>query len=150
MLGFLDIKKIRNHIVNVINSTLLNLREEVKDYKVEDNLISTQFIVGGYSWQRKKFSIYRIIYRKQLKRYIADKEIGDMYNCTMIGDLTPKVSEMLNLKEIPITINNALKKKTCLKRNLKENLSQKRNTMSKKNFLNQNVKEILTWNLLKL
>lgn len=97
MLGYLDIKSQKGHILNVINTTINNIKFEVDEIKKED-LGNTEFMFGGYSWYDKQFRFWKFNYNFDLKRYIARKPalIKDFGKCLIAGDITYEGVRLLN------------------------------------------------------
>lgn len=99
LVGFMDINELKNHFVIIINNSLKKMRLEVNNYNVQDTLKDTSFILGGYSWRRKRFSIYKISYNNG--KYTSTKEKTSGFKnvyCQIIGDITPFIRQELDKK----------------------------------------------------
>jgi hypothetical protein len=63
----LDLRPFVTHAVKVFNSMIGAVRTTLAEMKDPD----VSFIIGGYSWRRKRFQIYTIRYSSQQDRFIA-------------------------------------------------------------------------------
>ncbi len=55
-----DIVELKSHVLKVFEG----LRETVHDAIGDEDIPSAEFLFGGYSWIRKKFMIWRIVFQK--------------------------------------------------------------------------------------
>jgi hypothetical protein len=63
----LDLRPFVTHAVKIFNSMVGAVRTPLAEMKDPD----VSFIIGGYSWKRKRFEIYTIRYSSQQDRFIA-------------------------------------------------------------------------------
>ncbi|PDZ66510.1 hypothetical protein [Bacillus thuringiensis] len=102
VLGYMDIIDQKGHILNVINSTIKNITYPTT-MDIKDDLIATEFILGGYSWIKKKFVMWKIAYVKGEDAFRAHKAkaIKKFAECIVAGDVTKEFVRDLNffLKE---------------------------------------------------
>jgi hypothetical protein len=81
----MDIHQMMKHALKVFNS----MRDSVHDYAKGMDIPQTSFILGGYSWVRKSFSIWLIHYKvKEMQFAIrpAEKWIGNFEKIVFAGD----------------------------------------------------------------
>jgi len=74
--GYIDIKDLLGHLINVINNLVSTITLEIKGaYSISDDLINVEFIFGGYSWKDKGFYAWTINYKVHDKCFAANKMI---------------------------------------------------------------------------
>ena len=81
----MDIHEMKGHALRVFNS----MRDSVHSYVSGMENPGTSFILGGYSWKKKSFSIWHIHYKKQEERFACRKAgnwIGNFENIFFAGD----------------------------------------------------------------
>jgi hypothetical protein len=90
----MDIHEMRGHALNVFNS----MRDSVHSYVPEMENPDTSFILGGYSWIRKSFSIWLIHYKEKESRFAyrpAGKWIGNFEKVVFAGDWAKEAERRL-------------------------------------------------------
>lgn len=63
-----DIIKVRSHIIKMLNQLVKGIDNSMQVDEIPD----VQIILGGYSWLEKKFHLWKICYKKDLKRFHFD------------------------------------------------------------------------------
>ncbi|EOO70351.1 hypothetical protein IIC_04793 [Bacillus cereus VD021] len=96
-LGFMDLHDLKGHLLNVINSLVKSIKFDDPNI-IEIDLVQTEFIFGGYSWVRKKFSIWLFFYDKKQKKFVARSsyKIPNMGDCIIAGDVKYNGVKALN------------------------------------------------------
>jgi hypothetical protein len=91
----LDIHDLIGHILKVFNSLQKSITFDVEEIKKD--LQKTEFIFGGYSWIRKEFSIWRILYNKGTKAFEIKPamNIGKFNSIIFAGDWAVKARNKL-------------------------------------------------------
>lgn len=85
----MDIHEMKNHALKVFNSMRDSVHTYAKGYDIPD----TTFILGGYSWFYKSFSIWHIHFKASEKRFVArpaKKWIGNFEKIIFAGDWARK------------------------------------------------------------
>jgi hypothetical protein len=80
-----DIIKIRFHVIKMLNQIVKGMDRSF----IADDIPDVQIILGGYSWLEKKFHLWKIRYKKDLKRFHYDTALsfGGVEECiTYAGD----------------------------------------------------------------
>lgn len=80
-----DIVKVRFHVIKMLNQLVKGIRDRERTEDFPD----IQIILGGYSWLEKKFHLWKICYKKDLKRFHFDTaySYGGVEECiTYAGD----------------------------------------------------------------
>jgi hypothetical protein len=81
----MDIHNMRGHTLKVFNSMCSSVHSYVEGMEIPD----ASFILGGYSWIRKTFSIWKIHYKQKEKQFVyrpAKKWIGNFEKIVFAGD----------------------------------------------------------------
>ncbi len=90
----MDIHELRGHALRVFNS----MRHSVHTYAPGMEIPETTFILGGYSWVRKKFSIWLVHYKRTERRFAyrpAEKWIGNFEKIAFAGDWAKRGEQRL-------------------------------------------------------
>lgn len=84
----MDLHDLRGHIINVLNSIVKEINIDNMFLTVESEVGDLEFILGGYSWIRKKFSFWKIHYDKNIKKftYKGPGQIGNLGSIIFAGD----------------------------------------------------------------
>lgn len=81
-----DITKLKTRVLSLLNF-FVRVHEGTVSADFENDLLQTSFIFGGWSWINARFYIWKIFYKKDIRRYLAS-DIG-----TWRGLGIPKTSE---------------------------------------------------------
>lgn len=97
ILGFMDVKEQKVHILKVINNLIKSIDFQVDNIK-EGDLKTTEFIFGGYSWVKKKFLIWKLVYVKASGQYesVSAQDIYAYNSCIIAGDITKVAEDLLH------------------------------------------------------
>ena len=98
----MDVTDMNGHVLNHVN----HLMSAVYDLADPNYIPDVEFIFGGYSWEEKKFRMWRYYYVRHDKKMIRDGSIHRIFsniesNIVVIGDQKEKFKEELRsiLKE---------------------------------------------------
>jgi hypothetical protein len=84
----MDLHDLRGHILKIINDIQSKIKITVGGLSKTEELLDTEFILGGYSWIQKKFSFWKIYYDKHLGQFIytTPEEFGTFGEIIFAGD----------------------------------------------------------------
>ncbi|MEH7210297.1 hypothetical protein V7094_29510 [Priestia megaterium] len=93
----MDLHDLKGHIINVINDIHDKISFTVPYLTKIKELGETEFILGGYSWVRRKFSFWKIHYDKHLGKftYSTPKHLGNFGEIIFAGDQAKAGKEKL-------------------------------------------------------
>lgn len=94
---FMDLKDLKGHLINVINSIVEDITIELEGVLDKyDVLKDTELLFGGYSWISKCFFVWRIKYSKQFGKFMAHKVISptSKHNYVYSGDVAYKAIKL--------------------------------------------------------
>jgi hypothetical protein len=112
-----DVTKLKTRVLKLLNF-FVRVHEDTIDSDFERDLLETSFLFGGWSWANARFYIWKIFYRKGLKRYLPSdtgtwRGLGIPQTSSapirMIGDYIPEFQAALRDKlsaEIKIAKEN--------------------------------------------
>lgn len=97
----LDIIEYRSHVINILNQIFHCIQTPVEELRIPD----VEIVLGGYSWIKKEFKLWKIRYFKNLRRFHFDspRSFGGTKECIVFaGDKGPalyrKFLEVLHSK----------------------------------------------------
>ncbi|MEY8755746.1 hypothetical protein AB9M93_14900 [Peribacillus frigoritolerans] len=84
----MDLHDLRGHIISIINDISNKITITVPGLTKTEELKDTEFILGGYSWIRKKFSFWKIYYDLHLKKFVYNtpQYLGNFGEIIFAGD----------------------------------------------------------------
>jgi hypothetical protein len=77
--GALDIATLRKHALKVFGSMANEIRSSLRVSQEQSVAPEASFLFGGYSWIKKRFEMWSIVYQKSEKRFVARPPKGIRY-----------------------------------------------------------------------
>lgn len=87
----MDLHDLKTYALKVFNS----MRDSVHSYSEGQEIPGTTFIIGGYSWIRKKFSMWKVHFSPKEKRFIFKTQSGRLKDIIFIGDWAKTAEQKL-------------------------------------------------------
>jgi hypothetical protein len=90
----------RHQRLEVFKGIILNILNEMLEYKSDYELPAVSFIFGGYCWHRQEFLLWNLKYQKGIKKFTQHaidfwKGIKGERKITFIGDYIPDAKKRL-------------------------------------------------------